>query len=449
MGIYKNIYTICLFTILFTSCEKYLDAKSDARLSIPSTIEDLQGILDNYSMMNRSSDLLNNMTDEYYLRRTDWEAEWQLNKDSYVWDPQTNYYSDENDWDKLYQRIFYANTVLDNLEKATGSQEKLNQIKGAALCFRAIYYYQLLHLYAPPYLSVTGENKSGVVIKLTSDFNQPIIRSSVQDSYDQMFKDLEAAVKLLPDRAAYKTRPSKAAAYSYLAKGYLDLHNFEKVKEFANAALLLYDTVVDYNQVAPAFNPFERFFPETVFYLYTVNALNSYDWIAMVDSTLYKSYEDDDLRKLLYFQDAQGNGTVAFEGAYTGNPNQLFNGIATDELFLLRAEANARLNNISDAMADLNFLLSRRYAAGSFVPLVANTKEEAINMILLERRKELLNRGVRWTDLRRLNQESPYAATIRRVLDGDVFSLQPNDPRYALLIPAKVIQLSNLNQNPR
>ncbi len=95
------------------------------------------------------------------------------------------------------------------------------------------------------------------------------------------------------------------------------MQDYARVRENADAALDIYDTLVDFNQVAPAFNPFERFFPETIFFLSTQNTLNSYDWIAMVDSVLYKSYEAADLRKLLYFQDAQGNGTVAFEGSYT------------------------------------------------------------------------------------------------------------------------------------
>jgi hypothetical protein len=169
----------------------------------------------------------------------------------------------------------------------------------------------------------------------------------------------------------------------------------------------------------------------------------------MVDSVLYKSYEAEDLRKLLYFQDAQGNGTVAFEGSYTGVGYELFNGLATDELYLLRSEANARLNNLNDAMDDLNFLLSKRYVTGKFAPRVADTKEEALDIILMERRKELLNRGTRWADLRRLNEEPQYATNLKRELGTAVYSLPPNDPRYALLIPGKVIQLSAVNQNPR
>ncbi len=41
-----------LLAIGFVSCKKYLDAKPDATLAIPSTLKDLQGLLDYYGKMN-------------------------------------------------------------------------------------------------------------------------------------------------------------------------------------------------------------------------------------------------------------------------------------------------------------------------------------------------------------------------------------------------------------
>ncbi len=153
MNKYKYSWTIFIVLFVFQSCEKYLEAKPDAKLSVPSSVEDLQAILDNYSVMNRSAIQINNMTDEYYLRATDWEAQNQLDKESYVWDPQTNYYADENDWNNLYKTIFYANTVLDNWEKISGNQTKLNEIEGQhyfleLYAFISWHIYILLHMQA-------------------------------------------------------------------------------------------------------------------------------------------------------------------------------------------------------------------------------------------------------------------------------------------------------------
>jgi hypothetical protein len=68
---------------------------------------------------------------------------------------------------------------------------------------------------------------------------------------------------------------------------------------------------------------------------------------------------------------------------------------------------------------------------------------------LLERRKELCFRGLRWQDLRRLNKEPEYAKTLTRKIDGITYTLPPNDPKYVFPIPPNVIALSGMQQNPR
>src|SRR5690606_20155507 len=98
------------------------------------------------------------------------------------------------------------------------------------------------------------------------------------------------------------------------------------------------------------------------------------------------------------------NGTVTFKGSYMGN-SSLYNGLSLNEVYLMKAEANARRNNIEVAMASLNTLLEKRWVAGTFTPSVISSKEEALQLILAERRKELLMRGLRWIDIKRLNKE--------------------------------------------
>jgi len=113
---------------------------------------------------------------------------------------------------------------------------------------------------------------------------------------------------------------------------------------------------------------------------------------------------------------------------------------------LIRAECYARSGNISGAMTDLNTLLRKRWD-NTYVDLSATDADDALNKVIIERRKELLMRGQRWTDLRRLNKESTFA-TIQIRSDQNV-TLLPNDSRYVLLIPSEVIQNSNIAQNTR
>ena len=73
----------------------------------------------------------------------------------------------------------------------------------------------------------------------------------------------------------------------------------------------------------------------------------------------------------------------------------------------------------------------------------------ALAKVLTERRKELLMRGLRWTDLRRLNRDSRFAVTLSRTVQGQEYLLPPGDPRYTLLIPNEVIVNSGIAQNSR
>ena len=124
-----------------------------------------------------------------------------------------------------------------------------------------------------------------------------------------------------------------------------------------------------------------------------------------------------------------------------------FDGVSTNEIYLIRAEANARQGKTTDAMRDLNELLAMRHT-DTFVPLAASSPSHALDLILLERRKELLMRGLRWVDIKRLNKEGA-GITLKRTVEGVEYMLSPNDLRYALPIPEDVITLSGIEQNKR
>jgi hypothetical protein len=101
-------------------------------------------------------------------------------------------------------------------------------------------------------------------------------------------------------------------------------------------------------------------------------------------------------------------------------------------------------------MNDLNNLLSFRYLTGTFVPLTASGPEQALDLVLTERRKELVFRGsLRWTDLRRFNKDLNLQVTVTHIINGTTYTLPPNDPRYAMPIPDQEVQLTGIPQNPR
>lgn len=430
----------------FISCKKYLDAKPDSNLSTPSTLDDLQSLIDNSNILNDAITLTNEGADEFYLTDADWAATGNPNQAGYVWDPATEA---KDDWSVQYKSVLYANTVLENLLKITsqGQEEKWKNIKGAALFFRANHFYQLAQQFAPPYDHNSASTALGIPLRLSSDFNKPSARSTVEQTYNQVINDLLEAAPLLPVRPLHKTRPGRATAFALLARVYLQMGEYTKAREYASTSLEGYSTLIDYNELdAGAVDPLPIFNDEVLFYASNISSIIPY--YGKVDSVLYRSFDANDLRKTIFFQD-NGDGSFSFKTSYNGSIYDMFQGIATDELYLTRAECYARAGNTNAALQDLNTLLIKRWKAGTFAPFTAASPKEALSLILQERKKELVLRGTRWSDLRRLNPDPEWAVTLKRVINGKEYTLPPNDLRYTLLIPREVINLTGIPQNKR
>ncbi len=464
MKIQKWIPCVFILSGLLWSCEKYLDVKTSNTSIFIETPEDCQKILDNYSIMNvdypsdgeASSDNYF-LTDANYIS-TNFQQE---DRGIYTWTPTAIRSLAKPQWQSPYYIIYNANLILEALEqlKNKGTAATVTDpIRGSALFYRAYSLWQVAQLYANPYNSATSNQDPGIPIRLSSDINGVSSRGTVQQVYDQILKDLNESLTLLPATAIVASRPSKVAVYAMLSRVYLSMENYAQAQSNADAALQIKSNLIDYNTIsATSATPFPRFNAEVIFQSVTTqtNLLyqgSMYYNLSNIDSNLVSSYSSNDLRKSVFFKSVPGTPVrYLFTGNYeptTGG--SLFNGLAVDELYLTRAECYARAGNANGAMADLNTLLRQRWASGTYVDMTASSADEALSNVLTERRKELLLRGQRWTDLRRLNKDSRFAKTLTRIVSGTTYILPPNDLRYTLLIPNEVIQNNPaITQNPR
>src|SRR5690606_32955981 len=134
---------------------------------------------------------------------------------------------------------------------------------------------------------------------------------------------------------------------------------------------------------------------------------------ANISYDLLDLYDDIDIRKEAFFRE-KSEGIWAFKGGYHGQTNNtFFNGLATDELYLIVAECHARNGDVAKSLEALNYLLKHRLRSTSFQPLIIGDPDVLLTYVLEERRKELLMRGIRWTDLRRLNRYGEFAKTLK------------------------------------
>src|SRR5690606_22423565 len=117
-------------------------------------------------------------------------------------------------------------------------------------------------------------------------------------------------------------------------------------------------------------------------------------------------YEEDDLRKFLFFTDS--GDKLTFKGSYTGTNNAtLFGGLTSGELFLNCSESLVRSGKINEGLDVLNGLLEKRYIENSFTGYFGLNEIDALALIKTERLKELCFKGgIRWMDLKRYAAES-------------------------------------------
>jgi hypothetical protein len=431
-------------------CKKYLDKKVNQSFEIPSSLNDYQAIFDNNSTINqyRNNGIGEISADNYYLTYSAWASFYQQSdRETYIWGPEIFFDNYGTDWQNLYGLVYKANLTLEgisNISRNIGNRQAWDNLRGSALFLRAYAFQVLAADFAKAYDSITASSDLGIPIRLSSDFNIPSTRSSVQTSYDQIVADLTTAASLLPVSPIHVVRPSRPAACALLARVFLSMRKYKEAKEYADSALLINNTLMDYNTLDTTQPyPIPIFNPEVTFHAIGANTPTYY---ALVDSNLIKLYSSNDLRKAIFFNH-NGDGTYSWRCSYDGTNYDLFVGTATDEMYLTKAECLAHLGDWQEGINVLNALLIKRMREGTFIPVIANSAEDAIGIIKLERRKELVWRDLRWMDIKRCNKEGDNIILTRR-LNGETYELQPNDNRYALPLPANVLKLTGMLQNP-
>lgn len=458
----------CLLLLLLCinySCKKdFLDAKPSTSLVTPNTLSDYQAMLENVDVLNRATPgLLQLASDDYiFTDNAAWmDTYYNAEHTSYIWAKDLYEGQKEiKDWNVGYSGIFICNSVIEGLNKITitaSNQKDWNNIKGWALFMRAYLLYDLVRSFSPAYDSQTASRDLGLPIRLKSAIDETEQRASVEKTYNQIFSDLsEADNLLLPDiTITNKERPSKVAVNALCARIYLSMRKYDKAEEYADKTLAVYNVLTDYNNIdVSARIPFSMNNTETILNTTVIN--NYYSSVSVggfidavtIEPSLYHSYSESDLRKYIYFGTNPMNGAIYLKFGYAGAYVNSFTGLATDEIYLIKAECLVRKNRLSDGLAVLNTLLETRYKTNNFIPLSAENQTDALNIVLMERRKELVWRSLRWTDLKRLNKEGANI-TLRREINGDVYTIGPNDPRYVFPIPDDEIALSGIQQNIR
>ena len=338
-------------------------------------------------------------------------------------------YVDDLSWELGYETINNANGVIANVDKASGNQSDINRIKGQALALRGFIYthFASTHSFAidkdpnavcvPIYTEPTDEQ--------TALTGNPA--ASVSEVYAQAISDLEEALSLIPESYSRpaKWKIDRQVVLGLLARATLYAREWQKAADYSAQLLTLNPYIMTEEEWKSGFNLIDNNewiwgHPQTTeqqnssyhFHFLDTTSEGIYYHSFNVDPFFLDKYDDGDYRKsLIHWGLVPGSDQATNTELYLRNGKfriRSFEGedgvgdyvmLRTSEIYLINAEANARLGNTAKALTSLNAIRSARGAK------VAAEGDDLVEETLLERRRELWGEGLSLIDIIR-NQKS-------------------------------------------
>jgi tetratricopeptide (TPR) repeat protein len=448
---------ILVLIILFfiTGYARYLDAVPDKHSTVLNSVDDYEALLDSEVMFTAISAMSEFGADDIYFPDVLWASQQSFVRDAYRWMKDADQGNFSPDWNYSYVKIHNTNIVLHGIDRLRNNRTSANidVLKGRALFCRAKAFFDLQEVFGLPYRPGSADTDLGIPLKLSITPGEKVGRATVAATFARIVEDLEQAIQLLPAEVSKvdKSKPGKAAAYALLSRVYLVMQDYNQAKENAWQSLKLYNVLVDYNSLlinveVPIINGETPFNPLLDEVIYSEVRVNHTDRNWRVTQDLYNAFSANDLRKIFLFTPDPVAQTGIFKGFYNNAP-VAFDRLATDEMYLVMAECKARTGNEAGALEDLNTLLLKRYETGTYTPYAINSGIDVLTLVLSERRKECIFRNLRWSDLRRLNQDPRFAKILTRTVNGRCYELPANDPRYTLPIPGNDMRINGIVRN--
>jgi hypothetical protein len=456
--ILSRILTLTLvlsIAIAFAACKKFVDIKPSTNLiqtrdlfaTDAAALSAVNGV---YVQMRASLPALGNGTLSIYaglasdeLATSSTSLEYDAFFSNSISPTSTVVYSQL--WSASYRIIYQANSIIENLEKNIQiSKATRMQLLGEMKVVRSLYYFYLVNFFGD------------VPLVTSTDYteNEHKGRTATDSIYKQIINDLEDAESFLSEEypSDYKARPNKWTAAALLAKVYLYKDNWAGAEDECSKII----NSGDYNLEDDLNLVFKNTSNETIWQIAPANeARNTVEGSVFIPfsstitptifatKALLNSFEDGDLRKSNWFGLNVSSGNeyyypFKYKNRATSPVDEYDIVFRLAEIYLIRAEARAHQNKITDADADINVIRKR---AG--LPIYPATDQTTLlSAIMKERQTELFAEwGNRWLDLKRTGLINSVLSAIKVDQWESTDSLFP--------IPLSEVQINTaLVQNP-
>ncbi|MEJ2884601.1 RagB/SusD family nutrient uptake outer membrane protein [Pedobacter sp. GR22-6] len=374
--------------------------------------------------------------------------------------------------------LYIYNIVIDEVLSSTGGSEvQKNTIQAEALGGRAWTYFQLINFFGKPYVAATAATDPGFpIIDKANVTLKSFSRASVKEVYDFIIKDLQAAIPHLSASPLHRFRMSRPTAEALLGKVYLSMGLYSEALPYLNAAMTdiinssypvrLYDYNVTFgsggsflpNSVIGPTLPNLYNYEESLYSRQTTGDWTSTSNALLLSPATMSLYGSSDLRRNFMKNTPYPSGTAFPLGmARRAGPFSPIIGMLVPDVYLMRAEVKARLNDLPGAKNDVESLrIKRMPASDAPVPAaIISDRISLVKFILDERIREFSALGYRWLDMRRLSVDSEFQSTVKSThtlytTGGTVsstFTLRPE--RLTFKIPPKVLaENPGMQDNP-
>jgi hypothetical protein len=333
----------------------------------------------------------------------------------------TRYY-----WYVSYKIITGVNTVIDAVEKSGKTDAKTNQLLGECYFLRAFCHFNLVRLFGKPYSVDPGS--PGIILRTNLTDDAKKARSTVKEVYDSVISDAEKAATLMTQPRGVQYA-SQEAAWSLLARVNLYKEDNVKAIEWSNKVINSGKFTLATKATYPALFANATTASETIFCV-AFTTVDDYGKFGSIASMIYSdgnsgwgeefassslrsamSAHPEDVRwsYIIPLKDAGGvvqkkNGIeiyyiskFSFQGGLPNLSSPIMFRIA--ELYLIRAEAEAKTGANAAALDDVDEIRKNRGLEGSLYNKVVPAGKTALDVVLDEKRIEMAFEGHRTYDV--------------------------------------------------
>lgn len=370
-------------------------------------------------------------------------------------------------WSTSYNQIYTLNGILETMTEIP-EDLALKSIYAQASTLRAFYYFKMINWYQQPYSK--NPNAPGIPVIISSGAS-PTGRGTVQQVYDQIVADLDAATTAFsdPDLAALQnTAVSAAVTAGLYAQVALTMGDYTKAAQKAAEARADFP-LMSTDEWLEGFHTITN--PEWMFAL-QVNSesTNYYDsffshmsnldpgyagaiqMYKVMDASLFAQIKTTDCRYEAFSYDGEAfNFKFYDDPATSGDWISPYVLMRSAEMYLIEAEAKARGQNESGAKQVLEELVSARCYGTDPYNISSLSGQALLDMIHLQARIELWGEGKSLWYAKRF--ESTFVRNYTGTNHTEILpNYSWNDPRLLMLIPQNEInnnpEISESDQNP-